>query len=83
MLTACSDDNDGMTGPTPPGSGNALTIDFAKGDIAVLQFAYALEQLEADFTHVSLTGSAVRIFRPPNAHCSPTSAITRLRIGSS
>ncbi|BAH37144.1 MAG TPA: Tat (twin-arginine translocation) pathway signal sequence containing protein [Gemmatimonas aurantiaca] len=49
MLTACSDDNDGMTGPTPPGSGNALTIDFAKGDIAVLQFAYALEQLEADF----------------------------------
>nr|MDQ3082505.1 ferritin-like domain-containing protein [Gemmatimonadota bacterium] len=26
-----------------------VTIDFAKGDIAVLQFAYALEQLEADF----------------------------------
>jgi len=50
VLTSCSDDDDndgGITGP--PGSGNALVIDFAKGDTAVLQFAYALEQLEADF----------------------------------
>jgi hypothetical protein len=48
---ACSDDDD-PTGPgsgTTAGSGNALTIDFSKGDVAVLQFAYALEQLEADF----------------------------------
>lgn len=52
MMAACSDDDDnngGGGGLTNPGSGNALTIDFAKGDIAVLQFAYALEQLEADF----------------------------------
>lgn len=47
VITACSDDNT-MTGPRP-GSGNTLTIDFANGDIAVLQFAYALEQLEADY----------------------------------
>ena len=51
-VTACSDDDDGdnggITGPTP-GTGSTVTIDFAKGDIAVLQFAYALEQLEADF----------------------------------
>lgn len=49
-LAGCSDDM--PMGPglsTTPGSGNALTIDFAKGDTAVLQFAYALEQLEADF----------------------------------
>ena len=48
-LTACG--NDDPTSPinTVPNTGNALTIDFAKGDIAVLQFAYALEQLEADF----------------------------------
>jgi len=50
-MAACSNDDD-PTSPntnTNPGTGNALTIDFAKGDVAVLQFAYALEQLEADF----------------------------------
>jgi hypothetical protein len=45
VLTSCSDDDD-ITGP---GTGGTVTIDFAKGDTAVLQFAYALEQLEADF----------------------------------
>ena len=45
VLTACSDDDV----LTAPGTGNAVTIDFGKGDIAILQFAYALEQLEADF----------------------------------
>ena len=47
VLVSCSDDDSGITGP--PGSGSPLVIDFAKGDIAILQFAYALEQLEADF----------------------------------
>lgn len=46
VVVSCSDDSDGITGP---GSGNNVTIDFANGDIAVLQFAFALEQLEADF----------------------------------
>ncbi len=45
-ITACSTDS--STGPRG-GTGNTLTIDFANGDFAVLQFAYALEQLEADF----------------------------------
>ena len=52
MMAACSNDDDitgGGGGMMNPGSGAALTIDFAKGDIAILQFAYALEQLEADF----------------------------------
>lgn len=45
ILTSCDDDD-----PTGPGgTGQTVTIDFARGDIAVLQFAYALEQLEADF----------------------------------
>ena len=48
MMAACSNDDDNNI-VTPPGGGAALTIDFAKGDFAVLQFAYALEQLEADF----------------------------------
>ncbi len=47
MLAGCSDDN--VVGPGEPGTGSPLTIDFARGDIAILQFAYALEQLEADF----------------------------------
>jgi len=49
-LAACADDN-GVTQPQTrqPNTGSPLIIDFAKGDIAVLQFAYALEQLEADF----------------------------------
>ena len=50
VMAACSKDE--VTNPgrnDTPNSGNALTIDFAKGDIAVLQFAYLLEQLEADF----------------------------------
>jgi len=47
VLTSCNNSDNSVTGP--PGSGSPLVIDFAKGDIAVLQFAYALEQLEADF----------------------------------
>lgn len=46
-LIGCSDDDDPLA--PGPGTGSPLTIDFAKGDVAVLQFAYALEQLEADF----------------------------------
>lgn len=48
VLTGCDRDDDD-NGITNPGSGSTVTIDFSKGDIAVLQFAYALEQLEADF----------------------------------
>ncbi len=52
VIAACGGKDNSITipvAPVTPGSGNALTIDFAKGDIAVLQFAYLLEQLEADF----------------------------------
>lgn len=49
VLSSCSNDNNDTGGVTGPNTGNAVVIDFAKGDTAVLQFAYALEQLEADF----------------------------------
>ncbi len=52
VLAGCEDGytEGGITGPgAGPGTGQTVTIDFAKGDIAILQFAYALEQLEADF----------------------------------
>jgi hypothetical protein len=48
IVTACNDDNT-MTGPVGAGTGNPVTIDFSQGDVAVLQLAYALEQLEANF----------------------------------
>lgn len=47
VLASCSNDN--TSSITGPGSGAAVTIDFSRGDTAILQFAYALEQLEADF----------------------------------
>ncbi|MGI8496649.1 MAG: ferritin-like domain-containing protein [Gemmatimonadaceae bacterium] len=47
VITGCNSDNNNT--PTGPGTGNTVTIDFSKGDTAILQFAFALEQLEADF----------------------------------
>lgn len=43
-VTSCSRDDDGMGGTIPPGS-----IDLGKGDTGILNYAYALEQLEAAF----------------------------------
>lgn len=41
-----------------PGSGTDIRIDFADGDVAVLQFAYLVEQLESDF-HLQVVASFV------------------------
>jgi hypothetical protein len=43
---AACEDADSLTAPL---SGNPVTIDFARGDVALLQFAFAIEQLQADF----------------------------------
>lgn len=48
-LFAACEDSSNTAGISGPGSGDTLTIDFSAGDVAVLQFAYLLEQLEADF----------------------------------
>jgi hypothetical protein len=49
LFSACQDGSN-TGGITSPGSGRAVTIDVsAAADVGVLQFAYALEQLEADF----------------------------------
>ncbi|MEP7001483.1 MAG: ferritin-like domain-containing protein [bacterium] len=48
MFAACEDGSN-TAGLAGPGTGASVTIDFAAGDTALLQFAYVLEQLEADF----------------------------------
>ena len=48
LLAGCEDSSNtgGLTGP---GTGATLTLDFAKGDVALFQYLFLLEQLEADF----------------------------------
>lgn len=62
MFAACSDDDDddGGTGPGnggAPGSGATVTLDFST-DTGVLNYAYALEQLEAAFYAAVVGASA-------------------------
>ena len=49
IVVAC--DSDTATGPGNgiPGSGEPLVIDFVSGDVAILQLASVVEQIEADF----------------------------------
>lgn len=47
IATSCGSDT--VTGLGTPGSGETVTIDFGLGDAGILQYAFALEQLEADF----------------------------------
>jgi hypothetical protein len=47
FLTSCR--GDASTGPQTPGSGARVTLDFSRGDVAVLQTAWVIEQLHADF----------------------------------
>jgi hypothetical protein len=63
LFSACEDSSNtgGLAGP---GTGSNLTIDFANGDLAILQFAYMLEQLAAAFySRVvdSFTGSDITV----------------------
>ena len=48
-FVGCKSDSVTGTANEPPGSGEPLLIDFALGDVAILQFAHVLEQLEAAF----------------------------------
>lgn len=52
LLYSCSSDDDGM--PNPPKEG---VFDLGSGDVGILNYAYALEQLEAAFYTNVLDGS--------------------------
>lgn len=52
VLAGCGGGDDVKPAPTPQAKRRptgAVTIDFADGDVAIVNFAYALEQLEAAF----------------------------------
>ncbi|MGV3459977.1 MAG: ferritin-like domain-containing protein [Flavobacterium sp.] len=50
LIAGCSDDDDGGSNNTVPGPGVINgTFDLGGGDLGILTYAYALEQLEADF----------------------------------
>jgi len=55
VIAGCGDDDGGgsaQSTPTPQatqGQGPGVAIDFSEGDVAIVNFAYALEQLEAAF----------------------------------
>ena len=49
FVVACDSDSTTEPGSGIPGSGEPLVIDFASGDVAILQLAFVIEQIEADF----------------------------------
>jgi|TARA_R100000789_G_scaffold100264_1_gene109515 hypothetical protein len=53
LLYGCSDDDDMNPDPMPPGE----VFDLGSGDVGILNYAYALEQLEAAFYTNVLDGS--------------------------
>jgi rubrerythrin len=74
FVTACG--TDAATAPTDgiAGSGNPLVIDFAEGDVAILQFAFVLEQIEADFY-----SRLVNAFGTSNITASEQAVLTEIR----
>jgi len=55
LLMACSDDDDAINTPDP--GPDPQVFDLGAGDLGVLNYAYALEQLEADFYTKVLNGA--------------------------
>ena len=55
---ACDSETSTEPGNGIPASGNPVLIDFAQGDVAILQLASVLEQIEADFYSRLVAGFA-------------------------
>lgn len=57
-VVACDSDSTTEPGNGIPASGNPVLIDFAQGDVAILQLASMLEQVEAEFYSRVVAGFA-------------------------
>jgi ferritin-like protein len=71
FVSACGSNGDSISSP---GSGLPVVIDFAAGDVAILQLAYVLEQLEADFY-----GRVVAAFAGSNITTTEQAVLTDIR----
>jgi len=74
LVAACGSDT--ATGPSNevPGSGEPLLIDFESGDVAVLQLASIMEQIEADFY-----SRVVAAFATSNITAAEQAVLTEIR----
>jgi hypothetical protein len=74
IVTAC--DSESITEPSNgfPGSGDPLLIDFASGDVAILQLAAVMEQIEADFY-----SRVVTAFETSNIAAGEQTVLTEIR----
>lgn len=74
LLTACG--SDAPTEPTNgiPGSGGPVLVDFARGDVAILQLASLIEQIEAEFY-----SRVVNAFATSNITASEQTLLTDIR----
>ena len=74
LAAACGSDSTTEPGNGIPGSGNPVLIDFAQGDVAVVQLALVLEQIEADFYL-----RVVAAFETSNITASEQAVLTEIR----
>lgn len=74
LVDACGSDSSTEPGSAVPGTGNPLLIDFASGDVAILQLAYVLEQIEADFF-----SRVVSAFATSNITAAEQTVLTEMR----
>ena len=74
VVVACNSDSPTEPSNGIPGTGEALLIDFASGDAAILQLASVIEQIEADFY-----ARVVSAFETSNITASEQTVLTEIR----
>ena len=74
LSAACGSDSPTEPGNGIPGSGSPVLIDFALGDVAIVQLASVLEQIEADFY-----SRVVAAFETSNITASEQAVLTEIR----
>jgi hypothetical protein len=74
IAAACDSNSSTEPGNGIPGSGNPVLIDFALGDVAIVQLASVVEQIEADFYSRVVAG-----FETSNIAASEQTVLTDIR----